>query len=73
MKELVKLEQGNVNLANQNLDITLEKYRLGNITPLELREAQRNAINANNRYLEIKYQAKLSEIYLKQISGTLNL
>ena len=71
--ELVKLEQGNVNLANQNLDITLEKYRLGNITPLELREAQRNAINANNRYLEIKYQAKLSEIYLKQISGTLNL
>ncbi|WP_113662975.1 TolC family protein [Pedobacter nanyangensis] len=71
--ELVKLEQGNVSLANQNLDITLEKYRLGNITPLELREAQRNAINANNRYLEIKYQAKLSEIYLKQISGTLNL
>jgi outer membrane protein TolC len=71
--ELVKLEQGNVNLANENLDITLEKYRLGNITPLELREAQRNAIDANNRYLEIKYQAKLSEIYLKQISGTLNL
>jgi len=71
--ELVKLEQGNINIANQNLDITLEKYRLGNITPLELREAQKNAIDANNRYLEIKYQAKLAEIYLKQISGTLNL
>jgi outer membrane protein TolC len=70
--ELVKLEQGNIDIANQNLDITLEKYRLGNITPLELREAQRNAIEASNRYLEIKYQAKLAEIYLKQISGTLN-
>ena len=71
--ELAKLEQGNVNIANQNLDITLEKYRLGNITPLELREAQKNAIDANNRYLEIKYQGKLAEIYLKQLSGTLNL
>ncbi len=70
--ELTKLEQGNINIANQNLDITLEKYRLGNITPLELREAQKNAIDANNRYLEIKYQGKLAEIYLKQISGTLN-
>ncbi|GAB1463521.1 TolC family protein [Pedobacter sp.] len=71
--ELAKLEQGNIKIANQNLDITLEKYRLGNITPLELREAQKNAINANNRYLEIKYQGKLAEAYLKQISGTLTL
>lgn len=71
--ELTKLEKSNIDLANQNLDITLEKYRLGNITPLELREAQKNAIDANTRYLEIKYQAKLAEIYLKQLSGTLSL
>jgi len=71
--ELAKLERGNIEIASQNLEITLEKYRLGNITPLELREAQRNAIDANNRYLEVKYQGKLAEIYLKQISGTLNL
>lgn len=70
--ELAKLEKNNIEIAGQNLDITLEKYRLGNITPLELREAQKNAIDAYNRYLEIKYQGKLAEIYLKQISGTLN-
>lgn len=71
--ELVKLERRNVDIANQNLDITLEKYRLGSIAPLELREAQRNAIDANSRYIEVQYQAKLAEITLKEISGTLNI
>lgn len=71
--QLVKLERGNVDIAKQNLDITLEKYRLGSIAPLELREAQRNAIDANNRYLEIQYQSKLAEIALKELSGTLNI
>ena len=71
--ELVKLERGNVDIANQNLDITLDKYRLGSIAPLELREAQRNALNAQIRYLEIQYQTKLAEISLKELSGTLNI
>ena len=71
--ELVKLERGNVEIARENLDITLEKYRLGSIAPLELREAQRNAIDANSRYVEIQYQAKLAEIALKELSGTLNI
>ncbi|RZJ74387.1 MAG: TolC family protein, partial [Flavobacterium sp.] len=34
---LVKLEKANVDIAKENLDITLEKYRLGSIAPLELR------------------------------------
>ncbi|WP_443945870.1 TolC family protein [Pedobacter sp. AW1-32] len=71
--DLVKLEQRNVDIANDNLDITLAKYKLGSIAPLELREAQRNAIDAQNRFIEMKYQAKLSEIMLKEISGTINL
>jgi outer membrane protein len=71
--ELVELEKGNIDIAKQNLDITLEKYRLGSIAPLELREAQRNALNANSRYVEIQYQAKLAEIALKELSGTLNI
>lgn len=70
---LVKLERANVDIANENLDITLEKYRLGSIAPLELREAQRNALTAQSRYLEIQYQAKLAEISLKELSGTLNI
>lgn len=69
---LVTVEKNNVQIADENLDITLAKYRLGSIAPLELREAQRNAINAKNRSLETQYQAKLAEVTLKQISGTIN-
>lgn len=71
--DLLKVEQTNVNIAKQNLDITLEKYRLGSISPLELREAQRNSITAITRFLDAQYQAKLTEISLKEISGTLNI
>jgi outer membrane protein TolC len=71
--DLLKIEKNNVDIARQNLDITLEKYRLGSISPLELREAQRSSIDAVTRYLEAQYQAKLTEISLKEISGTLNI
>ena len=71
--DLVKLEQRNVDIAKESSDITLAKYRLGSIAPLELREAQRNAIDAQNRFIEMQYQAKLAETILKEISGNINL
>ena len=71
--DLVKLEQRNVDIAKENLDITLAKYRLGSIAPLELREAQRNSIDAQNRFIEMQYQAKLAETTLKEISGNISL
>ncbi|WP_169304444.1 TolC family protein [Pedobacter frigoris] len=71
--DLVKVERNNVDIAKQSLEITLEKYRLGSIAPLELREAQKNSIDAITRFLEAQYQAKLTEISLKEISGTLNI
>lgn len=71
--DLLEVESGNTELARQNLDITFEKYRLGSINSLELREAQRNSINAITRFLDARYQAKLTEISLKEISGTLNV
>lgn len=71
--ELVKLEQENLAVAKQNMDITLEKFRIGSVAPLEFREAQRNYINANARFTNAQYEAKLAEIALLQLSGKLNL
>lgn len=69
--QLVHLETQNLNVAKQNLDITMEKLRFGTLTPLEFREAQRNYINALSRYTDAQYQTKLAEISLKELAGTL--
>lgn len=70
---LMRLEQQNLEVARQNLDITMEKFRLGSVAPLEFREAQRNYIDASARFTNSQYQAKLAEISLQELSGTLSL
>lgn len=69
--ELVRLDNKNLRIARENLDITLEKFKLGSIAPVEFREAQRNYVDAATRYHAAQYEAKLAEISLLQISGTL--
>ncbi|MES2275565.1 MAG: TolC family protein [Bacteroidota bacterium] len=71
--DLVKLGQANVAIAKRNLDISLDKYKLGNITPLEIREAQRNYLDAQSKFFEAQYQSKQAEITLKQITGSINI
>jgi outer membrane protein TolC len=67
--ELVELEARNEEIAKQNLDITLEKYRIGTITQLEVRTAQLNYVNARTRNSTAQFQAKISEVTLKQLAG----
>ncbi|WP_235841701.1 TolC family protein [Confluentibacter sediminis] len=70
---LIDLESKNEEIAKENLDITLSKYSIGTIPTIEFRTAQLNYINAKLRLSEAKYQAKLSEITLKQLAGNLSL
>lgn len=70
--ELISLEANNEAIARKNLEITLDKFHIGTITTLEFRTAQLNYINATVRYSNAQYQAKLSEIALKELAGNLN-
>jgi outer membrane protein TolC len=70
--ELVKMEEENSAIAKQNLDITLAKYKIGTITTIEFRTAQQNYIETSLRYSNAQYLTKLSEINLKELSGTLS-
>jgi len=71
--QLVRLEENNQKLAKRNMEITLDKYRLGTLTPVEFRDAQLNYTNATVRFSNAQYEAKLAEIALKQIAGALNV
>lgn len=71
--QLVDLEKSNQNVAKQNMDITLSKFRLGSVTPVEFREAQRNYLEASVRFTDSEYQAKQAEIALRELAGNLTL
>lgn len=71
--ELAKVEATNLEIAKQNLDITLAKFKIGTITTIEFRTAQQNFIEASVRYSNAQYLTKLSEINLKELAGTLKL
>jgi outer membrane protein len=67
----IKLELQNLKSAEENVDIALERLKLGNISPLEFREAQINLLNAQNRLISAQVEAKIAETELLRLSGTL--
>ena len=69
--ELIALEENNQAIAKQNLNITLDKFRIGTITTLEFRTAQLNYVNAKVRYSNAQFLGKLSEIALRELAGNL--
>jgi len=66
---LTNLEQENLQTAKVNYSIAMERYRLGDLSGIELREAQNSLLEAEERLLEAQYNTKLCEISLLQISG----
>jgi len=68
---LIKLEEQNLQTAAENLDIALERYKLGSLSGLDLREVQKSLLDAKDRLLAVKYQTKLAEISLRLISGNI--
>ena len=70
--ELISLEDDNVDIAQKNLEITAEKFRIGTITSVEFRAAQLNFINSKIRLSNAQFQAKLSEIGLKELAGNIS-
>lgn len=70
---LVDIEERNEQIARQNLNITLEKYKIGTLSAVEFRDAQENFINAVSRFNAAKTQAKLSETLLMELIGKIEL
>lgn len=70
---LVEIEKKSALLAKQNSDISIEKYRVGLISDLELRDAQIRYLNAEFRYQNALIQAKSAEIAIQVLIGNLQM
>jgi outer membrane protein TolC len=68
-KELVVLEESNIELARENQFIARERYRLAATTFLELREAQRSLQEAYDRLISARYNMKVAETELLRLKG----
>ncbi len=67
--KLFKLEKENVEVARENYNIAIERYKLGDLAGIRLREAQNSLLDAEERLVTAQYNIKMNEIALKQISG----
>ena len=70
-KEIFNIQKKQVETATYNFDRSKAQYKLGSITAIEFRQAQINLTNAQNQSTIAKYQAKLAELQLIQITGQL--
>ncbi len=67
--QMLNLERQNLIAAKENHEIAMERYMLGNLSGIEMREAQKSLLDAEERILSAEYDTKLCEISLLQISG----
>ncbi len=69
---LLELEKKNETIAKQNMEITLEKFKIGSVAPIEFRTAQENYGNAVIRLTTAELLTKQSEISLRELAGNLS-
>ncbi|MDX9847762.1 MAG: TolC family protein [Tenuifilaceae bacterium] len=67
--ELVKVEEKSVLLAQRNAEASWEKYRLGAISDLELRESQKKFLEAQTRLISAQMNAQAAEIDILSLTG----
>lgn len=65
------VQEDNIITSKNNFDRTQEKFKLGQVTSIEFRQAQLNLLSAELNRNQAKYQAKLSELNVLQLSGEL--
>ena len=69
--DILKLEEENAKLAQENVLLTLERYRVGTIDELQLKNAQQSYTQAQTSLATAKYNTKVAETNLKLLTGEL--
>lgn len=69
--KMLKLNEENVKVAQENVQITLERYRLNQSNSIEIKQAQGSYEDALYNVILARYNAKTAEIELKKLSNDL--
>ena len=68
---VLEVQEKNLQTNQNNFKRTDERYKLGQVTSIEFRQAQLNLLNAELAKSQAKYNAKLAELQMLQVSGQL--
>jgi outer membrane protein TolC len=68
---IFNVQEENIITSTNNFERTQEKFKLGQATSIEFRQAQLNLLNAELSRNQAKYDAKLAELIVLQLSGEL--
>lgn len=68
---IFNVQEQNIITSKNNFDRTQEKFKLGQASSIEFREAQLNLLNTELSRNQAKYDAKLAELFVLQLSGEL--
>jgi outer membrane protein TolC len=67
--QLLGLAQENLRAAEEQYEAAQERFMLGDLSGIEMRQAEQNLLSARERLLDAQYSTKICEISLLQISG----
>lgn len=65
--QLLNIEKVNDELAKENLEISLQRLRLGQTTALEVRQAQESYVDSRTRLINFMFNLKTAETKIKQL------
>ncbi|MCB0740322.1 MAG: TolC family protein [Chitinophagaceae bacterium] len=68
-KKALALEEENILLAEENVNIVFQVYKLNSTTLIQLKEAQNSLQEAQTRLINARYNTKLAEIALRKLKG----
>ena len=68
---MLQLNEENVKIAAENVQITMERYRLNQSTSLDIKQAQSSYEDALYNVILARYNSKIAEIELKRIINNL--
>lgn len=69
--QIIGMQLVNVKVAQENVNVAFEKYKLGSLDDIGLREIQNKLIDAQSQLILSQFEAKKAETEIFRLSGTL--